>query len=156
MTGNPLIDKVLLGLNGLVALAAAGLVVYSHTSIKAPPTDQAAEEKSLEAGALADAQITALTFKKQVVNIHSAGTRLRFLEVEMGVLPFAESQKEPLKTVEYIFQNALIEIAAGMTPEELSAVTGKILLESRLKKKVNEALGTPMIRQIYFSKFIVQ
>jgi flagellar protein FliL len=156
MTGNPLIDKVLLGLNGLVALAAAGLVVYSHTSVKPLPTDQAAEEKSLEAGALAESQISPINFKKIVVNIHSAGTRLRFLELEMGVLPFAESQKDAIKSVEYLFQNALIEIAATMTPEELGAVTGKILLESRVKKKVNESLGAPLIRQIYFSKFIVQ
>jgi flagellar basal body-associated protein FliL len=156
MTGNPLIDKVLMGLNGAVVLLAAGLVVYSHTSVKPPPTDQAGEEKALQDGANTEAQITALSFKKQVVNLHNDGTRLRFLEVEMGVLPFEEAAKETIKTHEYVFQNALIEVAGGMTPDEVGSVTGKILLESRVKKAVNEKLGQPLVRHIYFGRFVVQ
>ncbi len=156
MTGNPLIDKVLMGLNGAVVLLAAGLVVYSHTSIKPPATDQAGEEKSLQDSAVAESQITALPFKKMVVNLHHEGTRLRFLEVEMGVLAFEEADKETLKAHEYVFQNALIEVAGAMTPEDVGSVTGKILLESRVKKAVNEKLGRPMVRHIYFGRFVVQ
>lgn len=156
MTGNPLIDKVLLGLNGAVAIGAAALVFYAHNSVKPPPTDQAAEAKSLEATAVAEAQVTPHTFKKMVVNIQSPGTRLRFLEVEMGVLPFAEEQKETVKSLEYRFQNVLIDIAGGMTPDELGSVTGKILLEGRIKKRINEELGMPLVKQIYFARFIVQ
>ncbi len=156
MTGNPMIDKVLLGLNGLVAIGAAAMVFYAHNNLKPPPTDQAAEEKSLESGVVAEAQVTPHTFKKMVVNIQSPGTRLRYLEVEMGVLPFAEGDKETIKSLEYKFQNALIDIAGSMSPDELSSVTGKILLEGRLKKRLNEEFGSALIKQIYFSRFIVQ
>lgn len=156
MTGKPLLDKILLGLNGLVALGAAGIVFYAHNNIKRPPTDQAAEEKTLQDEALLGAQTTPLMFKKMVVNIHSEGKRLRYLEVEMGVQPFKEADKESLKANEYRFQNALVEIANTMTPDDLSSVTGKILLEGRLKKRVNEALGVTLVKQIYFARFIVQ
>jgi len=156
MTGNSLFDKILLGLNGLVALGAAGLVIHSHTSIKPLPTDQAGEEKAMADSAAVNNQVTPVMFKKMVVNIHTVGTRLRYLEAEIGLLPFEESQKEGLKKVEYMLQDALIEIAGKMDPDELSSVTGKILLEGRLKKHLNEKIGAVVIKQIYFTKFIVQ
>jgi flagellar protein FliL len=156
MTGNPKLDKILLGVNGLVAIGAAALVFYSHTKIKPLPTDQVGEEKALEATAATDNQITPVMFKKMVVNIHTEGTRLRYLEAEIGLLPFAESDKEGLKKAEYLLQDALIDIAGKMTPDELSSVTGKILLEGRLKKRLNEKLEATVIKQIYFTKFIVQ
>ena len=156
MTGKPLYDKILLGLNGLVALAAAGLVFYAHNNIKPVPTDQKAEEASLVQTAFEESQMKAYDFKAMVVNIYSEGSRLRYLDVELGVLPFKESDKALIKEREYVFKNALVTIAAGMTPDELSSVTGKILLESRLKKATNEALGAPVVKKIFFAKFVVQ
>ena len=156
MTGNPLFDKILLGVNGLVAIGAAALVIYSHTSIKPMPTDQVLEEKSLQEIAAADNQITPVMFKKMVVNIYAEGTRLRYLETEIGLLPFSEADKEGLKKAEHLLQDALIDIAGKMSPEELASVTGKILLEGRLKKRLNEKIGNVVIKQIYFTKFIVQ
>lgn len=156
MTGNPKLDKILLGVNGLVALLAAGLVIYSHTSLKPMPTNQSAEELALQQNAEMANQITPQMFKKMVVNIHSERTRLRYLEAEIGLLPFHEDQKDLLKKGEFLLQDALIDIAGKMTPEDLSSVTGKILLEGRLKKNLNEKYGIPIIKQIYFTKFIVQ
>ena len=156
MTGNPKLDKILLGINGLVALGAAGLVFYSHTSIKPLPTDQKAEESALESQAYEESQMKAYEFKNIIINLYSEGTRLRYLDVEMSVLPFNESQKELIKAREHVFKSKLIEIASQMTPDELGSVTGKILLESRLKKAITEALGTPVIKKIYFAKFVVQ
>ncbi len=156
MTGNPKLDKILLGLNGLVAIASAGLVFYAHNNIKRPPTDQAAEETTLVTEAYTESQLKPYEFKSMIVNLYSEGSRLRFLDVKMSVLPFKEADKELIKEREYIFKTKLIEIASLMTPEELSSVTGKILLESRLKKAVTEALGASVIKKIYFGKFVVQ
>jgi len=156
MTGKPLFDKILIGLNGLFALGAAGLVFYAHNSIKPLPTDQKAEESDLVSTAIEESQMKAYDFKSIVVNLYSEGSRLRYLDVEMGVLPFRESDKVLIKEREYVFKNALIQIAAKMTPDELTSVTGKILLESRLKNAVNEALGKTVVKKIYFAKFVVQ
>jgi flagellar FliL protein len=43
-----------------------------------------------------------------------------------------------------------------MKASELNSITGKILLESRIKKRLNSILGAPIIKRIYFSKFIIQ
>jgi flagellar protein FliL len=156
MTGNPLFDKILLGTNGLIAIVAAGLVYYSHTSLKPPATDVKAEQQMLFDKALQESQITPYNMKPQVVNLYAEGTRLRYLSAELNILVFEEKDKLLLKSREYLVKNAMIEVASHMTAEELGSVTGKILFESRVKKITNEALGTPIVKKIYFGKFTVQ
>jgi flagellar basal body-associated protein FliL len=156
MTGNPKLDKILLALNATVALLAAGVVYYAHFMIKPPPTNQSGEEQALVDKAYQETQITPYTMKTQIVNLYTEGARLRFLSTEMSLIPFKEAGKALLKEREYIIRNALISVAAHMTAEEVSSVTGKILLESRVKKTINEALGAPVVKKIYFGKFTVQ
>jgi flagellar basal body-associated protein FliL len=44
-----------------------------------------------------------------------------------------------------------------LDPDDLDSVTGKILLENKIKKQVNAKLGEPpVVKQIYFSGFVVQ
>lgn len=156
MTGNSLFDKILLGLNGLVALAAAGIVYYAHFMIKPEPTNVTTEEQALYDKAQAESMVSAYTVSAKPVNLYHVGARLRYLSTELSIVPFKESDKEILKSHEYVIKNALIEVAAHMTPDEVSTLTGKLLLESRIKKYVNESLGTPIIKKIYFGKFTVQ
>ena len=150
-----MVQKILIILNLVIVLAAAGLVVYSHTMIKPEPTNQAAETEALKNEAMAQTQIQPVPIKKFVVNLHSKSSRLRYLD--LNVLPFHDDQKEIIKAHEYIFKDVVIEIASQLDPEDLDSVTGKILLENKIKKAVNAKLGEPpVIKQIFFSGFVVQ
>lgn len=150
-------QKILIILNLVVVLAATGLIVYSHTMIKAPATDQAAETEAMKKAAIADTQIQPVPIKKFVVNLHSRSTRLRYLDIEMNVLPFKEDQKDIIKQNEFLFKDVVIEIASQLEPDDLDSITGKILLENKIKKALNAKLGEqPVIKQIYFSGFVVQ
>ncbi len=149
-------QKILILLNLVVALGGAGLVFYSHNMIKPAPTDQAAEAEALKKTALEEAHLTPVPIKKFVVNLHSRSSRLRYLDLEMNVLTFHNDQKELVKGREYVFKDVVIEIASQLDPEELESVTGKMLLENRIKKQVNAKLGQPVVKQIFFSGFVVQ
>lgn len=152
-----MLQKILILANLVVVLAGAGLVFYSHNMIKPEPTNQAAETEKLKAEAIAQTQVQPVPIKKFIVNLHSRSSRLRFLDIEMNVLTFNDEQKEIVKAHEYIFKDVVIEIASYLEPDDLDSVTGKILLENKIKKKVNEKLGEiPVIKQIYFSTFVVQ
>lgn len=152
-----MLQKILIIVNLAVVLAGAGLVFYSHNVIKPEETNQAAETQKLKDQAIAQTQVQAVPIKKFVVNLHSRNTRLRYLDIEMNVLTFTEEQKEIVKASEYIFKDVVVEIASHLEPDELDSVTGKILLENKIKKRVNEKLGEPpVIKQIYFSGFVVQ
>jgi flagellar protein FliL len=156
MTGNAKLDKIIILISLVVTLGSAGMVYYAHTGIKRTPTNQAQEFEDLKANALSSTQMTPVTFKKVVVNLVSTANRLRYLEVEMNVLPFDEADKETIKTGEHLFRNSLITIADQLRAEDLGTMTGKILLESKLKKEVNKIFGQPLVKQIFFSAFIIQ
>ena len=150
-------QKILIIVNLVTALAGAGLVFYSHSMIKPDPTDQVAEAEAIKTDAAATTQLRPVPIKKFVVNIHSKSSRLRYLDLEMNILTFQEDQKEIIKANEHIFKDTVIEIASHLDPEDLESVTGKILLENKIKKQVNTKLGdSPVIKQIYFSGFVVQ
>ncbi len=152
-----MLQKILIIANLAVVLAGAGLVFYSHNMIKPEPTNQDAETQKLKDEAIAQTQVLPVPIKKFVVNLHSRSSRLRYLDIEMNVLTFSDDQKEIVKASEHIFKDSVIEIASHLDPDDLDSVTGKILLENKIKKRVNEKLGEPpVIKQIYFSGFVVQ
>lgn len=151
-----MVEKILIILNIVIALAGAGVVYYSHNIIKPIATDQPAEEEALKNNAAANAQLQPVALKKIVVNLYSKATRLRYLDIEMNILTFHEDQKSIIKVNEHIFKDIVVEVASHLAPEELESMTGKILLENRIKKQVNAKLGQPVIKQIYFSGFVVQ
>ena len=151
-----MVQKVLILLNLVIALAGAGLVFYSHNMIKPEPTNQVAEAEAMKNNAIANVQLQPVPIKKFVVNLHSRSSRLRYLDLEMNILTFHEDQKEIIKANEHIFKDIVIEIASHLEPDELDTVTGKILLENKIKKQVNAKLGQPVVKQIFFSGFVVQ
>jgi flagellar FliL protein len=150
-------QKILIIANLVAVLAGAGLVFYSHNLLKPKPTDQAAEAEALKNDAIAITQLQPVPIKKFVVNLYSKSSRLRYLDLEMNILTFREDQKEIIKANEHIFKDIVIEIASHLEPDDLDSVTGKILLENKIKKQVNAKLGDPpVIKQIFFSGFVVQ
>lgn len=152
-----MLQKILIILNLVVVLAGAGLVFYSHNILKPEPTNQAKEAEDLKQGALAATQLQPVPIKKFAVNLHSKSSRLRYLDIEMNILTFNEEQKQTIKANEHIIKDSVIQIAGQHDPEDLDSLTGKIMLENEIKKSVNKKLGEPpVIKQIFFSGFVVQ
>lgn len=149
-------QKILIILNLVIVLAGAGLVYYSHNILGPEPTDQNAEIDMLKAQALESLKVQPVPIPKFAVNLHSRSSRLRYLDIEMNVLPVSNDQAEIIKANIHIFKDAVIEIASQMEPDDINTVTGKILLEKKIKDKVNPKLGNSPIAKIYFSVFVVQ
>ena len=150
------IQKILILVNLVVVLAGAGLVYYAHNMIKPEPTNQAAEVENLKAGAVEQSQVAAVPIKKFVVNLFSRSSRLRYLDLEMSIVPFHNDQAEIIKSSEHLFKDVVIEVASQLEPDDLDNLSGKILLENKIKKQVNAKLGQPVVKQIFFSGFVVQ
>ena len=53
-------------------------------------------------------------------------------------------------------KDAIIDIASNMAPEELNTVAGKVILEERIRKRLNDFFGKSLVKEIYFSIFVVQ
>lgn len=156
MTGNPGLDRIILGLNGIVVLAAAGLVFYSHNSIKPPPTDTSGQFGQMIENSVNEFQKAPISMDEMIVNLYSREARLRFLNTQMNIVLFNESDREFVTSIKVLINDALIDIAGNMKPEELNSVTGRILLENRVKNRVNKQVKRSVIKKIFFSKFIIQ
>lgn len=156
MTGNPSVDKIILGLNGILVTAAAALVVFSHTMIKKPSTEQGKEMGNMIENSMFELQKPPVVMEEIVVNLYSREARLRFLNTQLNLVLFEEKDRSLAMSLKPHIFDALIDITGNMRPKELNSVTGRILLETRLKKKINKLLKKPVIKKILFSKFIIQ
>lgn len=156
MTGNPGLDKAILGINGIGVILATALVIYSHSMIKPLPTDESAEFSNTVKTSIEEFQKPTVKFKELVINLYSRQARLRFVNLIMNIETFDQEQIDVIENTRPLIIDALIDIASNMQPSELNSVTGKILLETRLKNKVNSNLSKPAVKKVYFSKFIVQ
>ena len=156
MTGNAGLDKIILGVNGVVVALATALVFYSHSMIKPLHTDQSREFTGMVRNAMVELKKLPVTFDEIVVNLYSRERRLRFLDLIMNLDVYEDGQQEQVRNLKPIILDTLIDITGNMNPEELNSVTGKILLEARLKNKINDLVGNKLVKKIYFSKFIIQ
>lgn len=156
MTGNPGIDKIIMGINAIVVGAATALVFYSHNMIKPPATDKNKEFTGMVRDAMVEFKKQPVVFKEMVVNLYSRERRLRFLNLTMNLDVFDEGQQQRVDNMKPLIIDALIDITGNMRPDELNSVTGKILLEARLKNKINTIVNQKLVKKIYFSKFIIQ
>lgn len=156
MTGNPGLDKAIIGINGIGVILATALVIYSHTLVKKVPTDESAEFSGMVKTSIEEFQKPTVKFKEQVINLYSREARLRFVNLIMDIETFDQSQLMIIEDAKPLIVDSLIDIVSNTSPTDLNSVTGKILLETRLKEKVNSKLGEPAVKKVYFSKFIVQ
>jgi flagellar basal body-associated protein FliL len=156
MALNALVSKILLIVNAVGMLACAGLVYYADSSIKPPQINPEDEWKKLMEKGIEQARIAPVPVPKIILNLNSGANNLKFLELEMDVLTFSEAQKEVIKNSHAIIYDTTVDICGNMESGELLSLSGKILLENRLRENINQKLGEKMIKEIFFSRYIVQ
>lgn len=149
-------SKILLLVNLVIVVLAAGGIYYSHNMIKPDHIDTQRSLEDLVNSSLEATRVSPYKVKKQTINLYSPTGRLRFLDIEMNLLPFTQSGSEKIKNNENIVVDALIDIAGNMRADELNSVSGKILLENRLKEHIHNRLGEKIIKEIFFSRFVIQ
>ena len=156
MTGNSDLDKILLMLNGAVVLAATGLVVFAHTQMNPAPTAQDSEFGNLIENSVNEYQKPPVVLDEILVNLYSREARLRFLNTQMNIILFEEADREIVTQMKPFIFDILIDIGGNMRPSELNSVTGRLILEERIKNKFNEFSKKKLIKKILFTKFIIQ
>ncbi len=160
MTGKKMLDMILLGVMTLTTVAVIGLFYYTEKVYKRPPIDENKERDAfLKEG---DPKAIPVFYKidKMTVSLvpkdPNANQRMRYLEVELSLVLFKPEDAGIIKTYLMVVQDKIINVSSKMGAEELNSLTGKILLEDRLKKEINKSLGKPVVKSIFFSRYIVQ
>ena len=97
-----------------------------------------------------------LKLDKLIVNLKSRTSRLRFLDLQTYLVPFKNQHNDTLEENKAVINDIIIDEAARMKPEELNTVSGKLIFESRLRKRINTVLRGSIVKDIFFSRFVVQ
>lgn len=160
MTGKKMLDMILLGVMMLTTLAVIGLFYYTEKIYKRPPIDETKEREAFLKENDPKAMPVFYKIEKMTVSLvprdPNANQRMRYLEVELSLVLFKPEDAGIIKTYLMVVQDKIINVSSKMGAEELNSLTGKILLEDRLKKEINKTLGKPVVKSIFFSRYIVQ
>ncbi len=156
MTGNKKIDTILVAISTLASLVVLGIFIYTEMVFKKELPQEQAEREEFMADSKKLTVSDMVKLDKMIINIRSNNSRLRFLDLQAHLVPFKNKQAESIEKEKAIIQDIFIDIAARMQPTELNSISGKILLESRLKKRINTLWEKPIVKEIFFSKFVIQ
>lgn len=150
------LEKVFLIISVLATLAAGGVFVYTDFIYKKPIPDNEKELQALKDEVSKGAAFKTFKLKKFTTNLYSRKTRLRYLNLEAYIEPFAEEQINQLEEKESIIYDTVILTAGRLKPEDLNSLSGKILFENKVKNNINDLYEEPVVRKVYFSVFVVQ
>ena len=156
MTGNALVDRILMALNLLALFAALGIHFYAQNIFQKPLPDDQTEFGKLKKDAMEFRDITPIKLEKLVINLQSRTKRIRVLELESAVLTFKHEQKPKIESNKPILVDIIIQAVGEMSPSEINSVSGKILLESRIKSRFQQETKLNVIHKVFFSRFVVQ
>jgi len=156
MTGNKTIDTALVGLLTLASLSTLGVFIYTEMVYKRPLPENSTELESLKTDTEVAVAPENYKLDKLIINLNSRSSRLRFLDLEIHFVPYKSKFIESLDSHKAYVTDAVIDIASNMAPEELNTVAGKVLIEERIRNRLNDFFGKPIIKEIFFSRFVVQ
>ena len=156
MTGNYLTDKIIMLVSVLLSLLTLLFFIYTEVLFEKEPPSNDEGMTALQKESTQNSKPQDYELKKMVVNLKTERNRLRFLEIETHLIVFKEKQLKLLEKNEAIINDTIIDVGSRLTAEELNTVAGKILLGSRIKNHLNKSFGTPVIKDILFSSFVIQ
>ena len=155
MTGKSIIDKVFIILLLLTSAGTAGVFVYTELIYQRELPNNEQEFKTLVSNGKARSIPNVYQLEKLTINLKSRTAKLRFIDLEMYLVPFTAKDRDIIEQNKERIYDAIIDITAGMDPDELNTVSGKILLENRIKHNLNQTIKSDMIKEILFSVFVV-
>lgn len=158
MSGNKLIDLILVGVSFLLTGLVAFFFFYSNGKMfNRPIPENANGETKLLESVRAEYFEESFQLKQVIINLQSNSKRLRFLDVTIYIIPTHRDQIQFLEDKKHIIRDKVIQIASNMYPEELNSISGKLLFENRIKSAINDQVFKQNVaKKIYFTRFVIQ
>ena len=135
---------------------ALGIFLYGEYTSQHPLLNDEVEKQKLLEDSRAATYPESYRLERLIINLKSPATRLRFLDVQIHLIPFAKGKHDLLARHRPQIYDAINRIGGEMTPREINSIHGKIIFEKRIKEGINQILGQTVIREVQYSKFTVQ
>ncbi len=153
---NPIIDKIVIIINALGLFFALGVNVYTTFIAKRELPTDLVEFMKLKEAMNSTTLVAPYKLEKILTNLYSERNKLKFIDMELHLVPFKQADEELFKKKTPEIYDSIIDVAMRMKKEEINTLSGKIIFEERVKKKINRFYGRAVVKNILFSKFVVQ
>lgn len=92
-----------------------------------------------------------------IVNLMGkSGMSKKYLKIGIMLGIGSEEQKPGIDQYKPMINDSVLILLSSKTYSELGTVEGKIQLKQELIMRMNQVLGVPMVKKIYFTEFVVQ
>lgn len=153
-SGSPLI-KIVVILVLLLVLGGGGFVGWKMMNGEDKAPAEAEEPPTPQFNAHA-APVT-YGLDTYIVNLMGkSGMSKKYLKVGIMLGIGAEEQKPIIDEFKPLINDSVLILLSSKTYSELGTVEGKIQLKQELIMRMNQSLGNPLVRKIYFTEFVVQ
>ncbi|WP_127715741.1 flagellar basal body-associated protein FliL [Halobacteriovorax sp. HLS] len=156
MTGNKTIDNAILFLALLGTMGCLGVFVYTEMIYQKPLPQNDTELANMMQDSKQSVFPAPFKLDPLIINVKSRKTRLRFLNLQVYIVPLKPNATDLFESKRAMINDAIIDVAGRMEPDELNSISGKILLEDRVKKAINQIVNKQIVKGLLFTKFVVQ
>ena len=156
MKGVAKLDLLIISAFSIATFAITGLFYYTIYMAPKPLPKEKENFEKLREMKTSEELVTGIPVKRILVNLPSNTSRLRFLELEISLFPFKNDQKPKIEKKLPILKDTIINVVSKMEPDELNSISGKILLEERIKRVFHSNVDEKLISKIFYTKFVVQ
>lgn len=139
----------------LLVLGGGGFVGWKFMN----SGDESSDEVTEEPPPKFNVNATPITYNLDtyIVNLMGkTGMSKKYLKVGIMLGIGSEEQKPGIDQYKPLINDSVLILLSSKTYNELGTVEGKIQLKQELIMRMNQVMGAPMVKKIYFTEFVVQ
>jgi flagellar FliL protein len=131
----------------IILTVAAGFVTYTQFIAKGKSGDGHKKEETK------DTKATLVSLEPFVLNLAEQG---RFLKVSMQFELADQSDQQLFADSTPQIRDSVITLMSSKSAESVSSAEGKFQLKDELLLRTNQALGKDVLKNLYFTEFVMQ
>jgi len=142
----------------LVLLGVGGYFAYTTYWANRGGPDQKAEngeKRAREANATRQATTEMVELPTLLVNLADPLGK-RYLKMTASLEVNSQEAADSISSKMPKIKDSMIMLLSSKTYDQLSSMENKILLKKGIVKRLNQILGTAVVRRVYFTEFIIQ
>jgi flagellar FliL protein len=144
----------LLNLAGLAFVL--GVFVFTEFVYKRPLPDNQKEFQKLVTEESQSPYPIVVKFDQIFTNLPSTSKKLSFVQFEIHFVLYQKEAQALLEKMKPVLKDLMIVAVGRMEASELATMSGKFLLEEKIRKATNNLFPNPLIKRVLFTTFIVQ
>lgn len=149
--------KIIFLMNLVVTFLVIAVFSYTAFIYKRPSPDTDEELKKMIKMVKEDSKFKTYRLERFTINLPTNDFyNMHYLDIEVYLIPTKNRYIKLFDEHKNLIIDRIIEVAGQFSSDELQSITGKLLFEERVKRSVHQAVNIPVIKQIYFTRFIVK